>query len=65
MHSPPTTDNAHLIIFIHRIDSALRVYEELIILCSLKCIDIGDGTDVCSLMQRSSFCVWCGKNGKE
>jgi hypothetical protein len=41
-------DKAQLMIFIHRIDSALHVCEELNILCSLKCIEIGDGTDVCS-----------------
>jgi hypothetical protein len=48
MHSQPTIDNAQLMIFTHRIDSALRVYEELNILCSLKYIETGDGTNVCS-----------------
>ena len=60
MHSQLTIDNAQLMIFIHCIDSALHVYEELNIFCSLKCTKIGDGTNVCSLMQRSIFfcLVW-------
>jgi hypothetical protein len=38
----------------------LRVYEELNILCSLKYIETGDGTNVCSWMQKISFSclVW-------
>jgi hypothetical protein len=44
--SQPTTDNSQLILLIHGTDSALRVCEEITILCSLKCIETDDSTNV-------------------
>jgi hypothetical protein len=48
MHSQPTTNNARLMVFIRGTDSTFHVHEELKILCSLKCTEIGEGMNVYS-----------------